>query len=40
MIRNCLWLMHITIEKIIIEKTQPAQYDPGASPEEPLNALT
>ena len=38
MIRNYFWVMHITIE-IIIKKTQPAQYDPGTSPEEPLNAL-
>ena len=37
MIRNYFWVMHITIE--IIKKTQPAQYDPGTSPEEPLNAL-
>ena len=35
MIRNYFGVMHI-----LIEKTQPAQYDPGTSPEEPLNALT
>ena len=35
MIRNYFGVM-----QIVIEKTQPAQYDPGTSPEEPLNALT
>ena len=32
MILNYFWVMHITIEKIIIRNTQPAQDDPGTSP--------
>ena len=33
MIQNYFWLMHITIEKIIIGNTQPAHDNPGTSPE-------
>ena len=40
MIRNYFWVIHITIETIIIGNTQQAHNDPGASPEGSLNALT
>ena len=40
MIRKYFWVIHITIKKIIIENIQPAQDDPGTSPEGPLNVLT
>ena len=35
MIRNYYWVIHITIEKIIIGNTQRAYDNPGASPEGP-----
>ena len=35
MIRNYFWVIHITIEKIIIGNTQPAHDDPGTSPKGP-----
>ena len=38
MIRKYFWVIHIT--KIIIENIQPAQDDPGTSPEGALNVLT
>ena len=37
MIRNYFWVVHITIKKIIIGNIQPAQDDPGTSPEVLLN---
>ena len=40
MIRNYFWLIHITIEKIIIGNTQPAHDVPGKSPEGLLKVLT
>ena len=40
MIRNYFWVIHITIEKIIIGNTQPAHSDPGTSPEGSLKVLT
>ena len=40
MIRNYFWVIHITIEKIIIGNTQPAHDDPGTSPEGSLKVLT
>ena len=40
MICNYFWVIHITIEKIIIENTQLAQGDPGTSPEGSLKVLT
>ena len=36
MIRNYFWVIHITIEKIIIGNTQPAHGDPGTSSEGSL----
>ena len=35
MIRNYYWVIHITIEKIIIGNTQRAHDDSGTSPEGP-----
>ena len=35
MIRNYFWVIHITIEKILIENTQTAHDVPGTSPEVP-----
>ena len=35
MIRNYFWVLHITIEKIIIGITQPAHDAPWRSPECP-----
>ena len=35
MIRNYFWVIHIAIEKIIIEITQPAHDAPWRSPESP-----
>ena len=40
MIRNYFWVIHITIKKIIIGNIQPAQGNPGTSPEGPLNVAT
>ena len=40
MIRNYFRVIHITIEKIIIENTHLAQNDPGTSPESHLDFLT
>ena len=40
MIRNYFWLIHITIEKIIIGNIQPAHDVPGTSPEGLLKVLT
>ena len=40
MIRNYFWVIHITFEKIIIGNTQPADSDPGTSPEDSLKVLT
>ena len=40
MIRNYFRVMHITIEKIIIGKTQPAQDVLGTYPEDHLKVLT
>ena len=35
MIRNYFWVIHIIIEKIIVEKTQPVHDILGMSPEGP-----
>ena len=40
MIRNYFRVIHITVEKIIIENTQPGQDVPGTSSEAPLKVLT
>ena len=40
MIRYYFWVIHITLEKIIIGNTQPAHDDPGTSPEGSLKVLT
>ena len=40
MIRNYFWVIHITVEKIIIGNTQPAQDDPETSAEGLQNFLT
>ena len=39
MIRNCFWVIPITIEKIIIGNNQPTHDDPGTSPEVSLKVL-
>ena len=40
MIRNYFWVIHITIEKIIITNTQSVHDDPGDVPEGSLKVLT
>ena len=40
MIRNYFRVIHIIIEKIIIENTHPTHDVPGTSPEGPLKVLT
>ena len=40
MIRNYFWVIHITMEKIIIGNTQSAQDDPETSAEGLQNFLT
>ena len=39
MIRNYFWVIHITIEKIIIGNTQPAHNNPETSSEGSLKFL-
>ena len=40
MIRNYFQVIHIIIQKIIIENTHPTHDVPGTSPEGPLKVLT
>ena len=40
MILNYFWVIHITIEKIVIGNTQKAHDNPGKSPESSLKVQT